>query len=133
MASRQWKTRFQNRRIEIRLWSKQTCLAPLSGLSLQIDNPRVIKEDTGMSQLNISDYTEAEFLEFLNKICRFEYTTEKKLIRAVLLFDELTEHPDGSDLIYYADSDEDSTPEAIIEKVKVWRAANGKPGFKIEE
>ena len=30
-----------------------------------------------MSQLNISDYTEAEFLEFLNKICRSEYTTEK--------------------------------------------------------
>ena len=85
-----------------------------------------------MSQLNISDYTEAEFLEFLNKISRSDYTTEKKLIRAVLLFDELTEHPDGADLIYYAESDEDSTPEAIIEKVKTWRAANGKPGFKAE-
>ncbi|MGW8464811.1 bacteriocin immunity protein [Pseudomonas sp. CLCA07] len=86
-----------------------------------------------MSKLNISDYTETAFLEFLNKICRSEYTTEKELIRAVLLFDELTEHPDGADLIYYAESDEDSTPEAIIEKVKAWRAANGKPGFKIEE
>ncbi|WP_223516596.1 bacteriocin immunity protein [Pseudomonas sp. GL-B-19] len=86
-----------------------------------------------MRKLNISDYTETAFLEFLNKICRSEYTTEKKLIRAVLLFDELTEHPDGADLIYYAESDEDSTPEAIIEKVKAWRAANGKPGFKIEE
>ena len=86
-----------------------------------------------MSQLNISDYTEAEFLEFLDQICRAEYPTEKDQIRAVLLFDELTEHPDGADLIYYAESDEDSTPEAIIEKVKAWRAANGKPGFKIEE
>ena len=86
-----------------------------------------------MSKLNISDYTETAFLELLNKICRSEFTTEKQLIRAVLLFDELTEHPDGADLIYYAESDEDSTPEAIIEKVKAWRAANGKPGFKIEE
>ena len=86
-----------------------------------------------MSKLNISDYTETAFLELLNKICRSEFTTEKQLIRAVLLFDKLTEHPDGADLIYYAESDEDSTPEAIIEKVKAWRAANGKPGFKIEE
>ena len=86
-----------------------------------------------MSKLNISDYTETAFLELLKKICRSEFTTEKQLIHAVLLFDELTEHPDGADLIYYAESDEDSTPEAIIEKVKAWRAANGKPGFKIEE
>ena len=86
-----------------------------------------------MSKLNISDYTETAFLEFLNKICRSEYTTEKAQISAVVLFEELTEHPDGSDLIYYAETDEDATPEAIIEKVKAWRTANGKPGFKIEE
>jgi hypothetical protein len=48
-----------------------------------------------MSKLNISDYTETAFLELLNKICRSEFTTEKQLIRAVLLFDKLTEHPDG--------------------------------------
>jgi len=86
-----------------------------------------------MSKSNISDYTESEFLEFLNVICWSEHPNEKDQINAVLLFEELTEHPDGSDLIYYADSDEESTPEAIIEKVKVWRAANGKSGFKPEE
>ena len=85
-----------------------------------------------MSATSISDYTEEEFLEFLTEICKSEYLTEKDQIEAVLLFEELTEHPDGSDLIYYADSDEDSTPEAIIKKVKAWRAANGKPGFKTE-
>ncbi|MDT9675012.1 bacteriocin immunity protein [Pseudomonas sp. JV414] len=85
-----------------------------------------------MSATSISDYTEEEFLEFLTEICKSEYLTEKDQIEAVLLFEKLTEHPDGSDLIYYADSDEDSTPEAIIKKVKVWRAANGKPGFKTE-
>ncbi|MGL6242207.1 bacteriocin immunity protein [Pseudomonas sp.] len=81
----------------------------------------------------MSDYTEQEFLEFLAEICNSEYLTEKDQINAVVLFEALTEHPDGSDLIYYADSDAESTPEAIIEKVKVWRAANGKPGFKPEE
>ncbi|WP_460147896.1 bacteriocin immunity protein [Pseudomonas sp. S2_A02] len=85
-----------------------------------------------MSKTNISDYTESEFLEFLNIICWSEYPNEKDQINAVVLFEALTEHPDGSDLIYYADSDEESTPEAIIEKVKSWRAANGKPGFKPE-
>jgi hypothetical protein len=85
-----------------------------------------------MSKTNISDYTESEFLEFLNIICWSEYPNEQDQINAVLLFEALTEHPDGSDLIYYADSDEESTPEAIIEKVKSWRATNGKPGFKPE-
>ena len=84
-----------------------------------------------MSKSNISDYTESEFLELLNIICWSEHPNEKDQINAVLLFEALTEHPDGSDLIYYA-SDEESTPEAIIEKVKDWRAANGKPGFKTE-
>ncbi|MDR6927749.1 MULTISPECIES: bacteriocin immunity protein [Pseudomonas] len=85
-----------------------------------------------MSKSNITDYTEAEFLEFISIICLSEHPNEKEQINAVLLFEELTEHPDGSDLIYYADSDEESTPAAIIEKIKAWRTANGKPGFKPE-
>ncbi|NWB45858.1 bacteriocin immunity protein [Pseudomonas gingeri] len=32
--------------------------------------------------------------------------------------------------IYYASSDAESTPEAITKRVKEWRAANSKPGFK---
>lgn len=86
-----------------------------------------------MSLFDLSDYTETEFLKFVSRICQSEYPTEKEQIDAVLLFEELTEHPDGSDLIYYADSDEESTPEAIVAKVKSWRKINGKPGFKPEE
>ncbi|OPK07927.1 bacteriocin immunity protein [Pseudomonas sp. VI4.1] len=81
---------------------------------------------------SLSDYTEIEFLEFVTRICKAEYPTEKAQIDAVLLFEELTEHPDGSDLIYYANSDEDATPEIITQKVKAWRAENGKSGFKSE-
>lgn len=86
-----------------------------------------------MSSSNFSDYTEKQFLELLTRICKSGYATEKEQIDAVLLFEELTEHPEGSDLIYYADSDEDSTPEAILNKVKAWRSANGRKGFKTEE
>ncbi|MDH0625102.1 bacteriocin immunity protein, partial [Pseudomonas chengduensis] len=45
-------------------------------------------------------------------------------------FREITGHPDGTDLIYYCESDAECTPERITQKVKSWRAANGLPGFK---
>lgn len=85
-----------------------------------------------MSLPDLSEYTESEFLDFVSRICQAEYPTEKEQIEAVLLFEELTEHPDGSDLIYYADSDEESSPQAIVNKVKQWRESEGKPGFKTE-
>lgn len=79
----------------------------------------------------LSEYTEDEFLLFVKKIRNSEYTTEDEQIQAVLDFERLTEHPDGSDLIYYAPSEQEATPEIILAKIKEWRAANGKPGFKI--
>lgn len=77
------------------------------------------------------EYTEAEFLLLVTKICNSAFSSEEEQISAVLEFEALTEHPDGSDLIYYAPSDAEGTPEAITKRVKKWRAANGKPGFKI--
>ena len=83
-----------------------------------------------MSFKKLEDYTEAEFLLFLKKICDAGFLTEKEQVDAVLEFESVTEHPDGSDLIYYAPSDQEANPEAILGKIKEWRAANGKPGFK---
>ena len=83
-----------------------------------------------MSFKKLEDYTEAEFLLFLKKICDAGFLTEKEQVDAVLEFESVTEHPDGSDLIYYAPSDQEATSEAILGKIKEWRAANGKPGFK---
>lgn len=83
-----------------------------------------------MGVKKIEDYTESEFLLFVKRICDSECAAEKDQVDAVLEFEVLTEHPDGSDLIYYAPSDAESTPEVITRKVKEWRAANGKPGFK---
>ncbi|WP_342230203.1 bacteriocin immunity protein, partial [Yersinia enterocolitica] len=49
---------------------------------------------------------------------------------AILRFEELTEHPDGSDLIYYPNDDREDSPEGILAEIKRWRAEKGKPGFK---
>ena len=84
-----------------------------------------------MKTKTIEEYTEADFLLFVKKICDSGYESEREQINAVFEFEQLTGHPDGSDLIYYAASDAESTPEAITQKVKAWRVANGLPGFKV--
>ena len=79
---------------------------------------------------NISDYTETEFLEFVKKICRADGLSEEDDNKLVREFERLTEHPDGSDLIYYPQDNREDSPERIVKEVKEWRAANGKLGFK---
>ncbi|MBD8098210.1 bacteriocin immunity protein [Pseudomonas fluorescens] len=80
---------------------------------------------------SISEYTEAEFLEFMEEIFKENIAkTDDQLDILLEHFERITEHPESTDLIYYAATDAESTPEAITNKVKEWRAANGKPGFK---
>ncbi len=82
---------------------------------------------------NLSHYTESEFLDFVNKIFFVESTTEKEDIKNILEFKRLTEHPAGSDLIFYPKEGQEDSPEGIVKEVKEWRQANGKPGFKSEK
>ena len=56
--------------------------------------------------------------------------SEEEQVKLVSEFERLTEHPDGSDLIYYPRDDREDSPEGIVKEIKEWRAANGKPGFK---
>ncbi|WNJ94823.1 bacteriocin immunity protein [Vibrio ruber] len=79
---------------------------------------------------NITSYTQDEFLSLVRRISIDDYPTEQEHIDAVLLFEKLTEHPDGSDLIYYPDDPADATPERIVEIVKQWRMSQGLPCFK---
>lgn len=78
----------------------------------------------------ISDYTEEEFLDFVRKLFDVGSTTEAEDIQNILEFKRLTEHPDGSDLIYYPREDREDSPEGVVLEVKEWRQANGKSGFK---
>ena len=82
----------------------------------------------------ISDFTEKEFLVFVYGIYHADsvsYPTERAHSRAVLEFKRLTEHPIGSDLIFYpAKHGLKDSPEVVVEEVKRWRAEQGLPGFK---
>ncbi|MFJ3075791.1 bacteriocin immunity protein [Pseudomonas sp. NPDC087029] len=80
-----------------------------------------------------SDFTEAEFLEFITSITDpADDVSEKELDLRILKFKEISEHPSGSDLIYWPESDGLDTPEEIIRIIKQWRAAEGRAGFKPE-
>ncbi|QHM77458.1 Colicin-E2 immunity protein [Mixta theicola] len=83
-----------------------------------------------MKKKSITDYTEQEFLEFVWKIWNSEQLTEQEENTLVDEFRRLTEHPDGSNLIFYPRDDREDSPEGIVQEVKEWRARNGKPGFK---
>ncbi|MEY7698701.1 bacteriocin immunity protein [Klebsiella quasipneumoniae] len=48
---------------------------------------------------SISDYTESEFLAFVEKIFKPDNTTEDEDVQNVLEFERITEHPNGSDLL----------------------------------
>lgn len=73
-------------------------------------------------------YTEAEFTSLVQEIFNAEggEAYQDELIKHVC---SLSEHHEGSDLIFY-NEDEDITPQGIVEEIKTWRKANGKPGFK---
>jgi hypothetical protein len=48
----------------------------------------------------------------------------------VFHFEKVSEHPTGSDPIFYPEDEADDSPEGVTRIVKEWRAANGLPGFK---
>ncbi|POT54949.1 bacteriocin immunity protein [Citrobacter amalonaticus] len=79
----------------------------------------------------ITDFTEAEFLSFVEDICNDTYPSEKAHMAAVAEFERLSEHPSGSDLIYYPEEGKGG-PIAVVQEIKEWRKANDKPGFRSE-
>ena len=83
-----------------------------------------------MEKKTIADYTEAEFLAFIRKMWVDEGTTEEEDVRMVDEFRRLSEHPEGSDVLFYPPPGREDSPEGIVKEVKEWRAKNGRPGFK---
>lgn len=85
-----------------------------------------------MVDKTLSDYTEKEFYDFINKIRKVDFPSEATHSEAVYEFAQLTEHPDGWDLIYHPESNADNSTQGIINTIKEWREANGKPSFKAD-
>ncbi|EPH2540621.1 bacteriocin immunity protein [Serratia marcescens] len=81
------------------------------------------------TEKNISDYTEIEFKKLIESIinCDGDEKTQDNNLES---FIKITEHPSGSDLIYYPEGNNNGSPEAVIEEIKEWRTKNGKPCFK---
>ncbi|WP_270095050.1 bacteriocin immunity protein [Escherichia coli] len=91
-----------------------------------------------MFKEKLQDYTEDEFLNFLGGL-RSSMKDGKSLKGKELEmywdslvdhFIEITQHPSGSDLIFYSKSQGDDKPENILKIVKEWRRSQGLPLFK---
>lgn len=81
------------------------------------------------------DYTEAEFLAFLQEFYGGAGTLEGDEYGEYIgglgeHFATVTEHPGKCDLIFHPPADMEDSPNGVLAAIKSWRAANGKPGFK---
>jgi len=80
---------------------------------------------------NISDFTEAEFIAFIENIRVVNKGgTDEELGELLEKFSQLAGHPDGHDLIFHPEPGADNSAEGVTKTVKEWRAAQGLPGFK---
>lgn len=64
----------------------------------------------------ISDYTEKEFLDFVRKICAAASDTEEEGSLLVLDFERLSEHPNGSDVIFIQRKVKITVQKVLLEK-----------------
>lgn len=80
---------------------------------------------------NISDYIEADFISFIQKIrVTNKVGPDEELGELLAQFRKLTSHPDGTDLMFYPEPGQDNSAVGITRTVKEWRAAQGLSGFK---
>ncbi|CAI9000031.1 Colicin-E7 immunity protein [Pseudomonas sp. IT-P44] len=79
----------------------------------------------------IGEYTESEFVALLQSIISHD-GTEREIDTLVFHFEKISEHPLGSDLIFYPEDGADDSAEGITRTLKEWRATQGLPGFKVE-
>jgi hypothetical protein len=81
----------------------------------------------------LEEYTESEFMSLINRLVEGDYSSEKEHDAIVDNIVSTSEHPNGTGILYYPEPGVEDSPTGVIEAIKQWRAANGKPGFKIEE
>ncbi|WP_260957277.1 bacteriocin immunity protein [Pseudomonas citri] len=77
-------------------------------------------------------YTRKEFLLLIERLFNKEYASEAELDVLVHQIVDTSEHPDGTDIIFYPNEEVEDTPEGILNNIERWREQNGKPGFKPE-
>lgn len=83
----------------------------------------------------IEDYTEEEFMDFLNEFYESPNIMEGRVLEShidslVAHFDHIVDHPEKSGLLFYPPDDREDSPQGIIDEIKRWRKAQGLPPFK---
>ncbi|KAE9639892.1 hypothetical protein EJA70_27025 [Pseudomonas sp. PB103] len=82
------------------------------------------------SNKKYEDYTEFDYMNLIHRLFKGDYSSEKELDEIVELIVDAAEHPAGSNVLYYPAEGVEDSPEGVLNTIKEWRAANGKPGFK---
>ncbi|MFJ2480342.1 bacteriocin immunity protein [Pseudomonas sp. NPDC087598] len=79
------------------------------------------------------DYTESEYKALIERLFKGDYSSERELDKIVENIVSTSEHPNGSNILYYPEKNVEDSPAGVLNTIKQWRSANGKPGFKPEE
>lgn len=80
----------------------------------------------------LEDYTESEFKALILRLFKGDYSSEEELEEIVENIVNTSEHPNGSNILYFPEEGVEDSPDGVLSTIKQWRAANGKPGFKPE-
>jgi hypothetical protein len=80
----------------------------------------------------LEDYTESEYKALIQRLFEGNYSSEAELDEIVETIVNTSEHPSRSDVLYFPEEGVEDSPEGVLNTIKTWRAANGKPDFKTE-
>ncbi|MHA3734867.1 bacteriocin immunity protein [Pseudomonas sp. Eth.TT006] len=80
----------------------------------------------------LEHYTESEYLAVIERLFKGKFRSERQHDAYVDNIVATSEHPSGSDILYYPEKDVEDSPAGVLNTIKQWREKNGKPGFKPE-
>jgi hypothetical protein len=79
------------------------------------------------------EYTESEYKALIQRLFEGDYSSEAQLDELVENIVNTSEHPNGSDVLYFPEEGVEDSPDGVLKTIKQWRTANGKPHFKTEQ
>lgn len=77
----------------------------------------------------LNDYSEQEFLKILKEFWEGDIS-EAEEDEFVQSFNEVVEHPEKSDLLFYPSGSRDDSPEGVVDELKRWYREQGKACFR---
>ncbi|WP_032899316.1 bacteriocin immunity protein, partial [Yersinia bercovieri] len=69
----------------------------------------------------LTEYTESEFIELINSLFIGNFSSEEEHDAVVDHIVKITEHPNGTDIIYYPEQGVEDSPQGVLYTVKKWR------------